>query len=265
MLNKIISIKGLNAIVCGSTSGIGKEIAIELSKKNVNVTLFSRDENKLKNTILLLNKFQKSKHQYIIGDFDNPNIIEKKIKKHINNNNSYEILINNSGGPKSGDIINAKKEEYLQAFNRHVICNQILVQNLYKGMKNSKYGRIINIISTSVKEPIKGLGVSNTIRGAVASWSKTLSQEISKDNITVNNVLPGYTKTDRLKYIIKTKAIKNNSDVKSIEDKMKNNIPIGRFAKPKEIAKAVVFLCSPNASYINGINLPVDGGRLNTI
>jgi 3-oxoacyl-[acyl-carrier protein] reductase len=132
-------------------------------------------------------------------------------------------------------------------------------------MKKEGYGRIVNIISTSVKIPLPNLGVSNTIRGAVASWAKTMANELGQFNITVNNVLPGATKTKRLESIISNNAGKKNVPVDEVEKEMMKEIPMKRFAEPQELANVVAFLASPAASYVNGVSIPVDGGRTGTI
>ena len=257
--------KNKRALVCGSSKGIGATTAIELSKLGVSVILLSRNEQSLKKVLNKLHKTKGQDHDYIIADFDNPTVLRKKIKKYIAENLPIEILINNSGGPKPGPIISAKYENFIDAFKRHLICSHILVQELVPGMIQAKYGRIINITSTSVKEPIKGLGVSNTIRGAVANWAKTLSFELGEYGITVNNILPGFTDTERLKEVFLSKSKLNNEDIESVILDAYSQIPIGRFASPLETAKAICFLASDDASYINGINLPVDGGRLSTL
>ena len=174
-------------------------------------------------------------------------------------------MVNNTGGPKGGPIFEADTDEFTKAFSQHIICNQILVQALVPGMKEADYGRIINIISTSVKQPIDGLGVSNTIRGAVANWSKTLANELGQYGITVNNVLPGFTTTDRLADIIDKAADRTGKSKEEASKWMQSLVPAKRFAQPGEIANAVAFLATEAASYINGINLPVDGGRLSTL
>ena len=255
-----LSLEKKRAIVCGSTDGIGKEIAIKLSRQNANVTLIARNEKKLNNVLSLLDKSKKQKHDFIVADFNHPDLLEKKINDYINNGNKSEILINNTGGPPPGKIIEAKKEEFDKYISMHLHCSHILVKALAPFMKKSKFGRIINIISISVKAPIQNLGVSNTIRWGMASWSKTLSFELGKFGVTVNNVLPGFTLTNRLKSLMKNRSEINKISIKSIESEYKKNIPAERFALPEEIASTVCFLCSKEASYINGINLPIDGG-----
>jgi 3-oxoacyl-[acyl-carrier protein] reductase len=259
----IISLKNKNAVVCGSTQGIGKAIAIEFAKSGANVTLVARDEAKLKEVLSELASVSEKnqKHNYIVVDFDYSDKLEEAINNYVKNNSPVHILVNNTGGPNPGKAIDANTEDFFCAFNRHLIANQILVKAFTEGMKKEKYGRIINIISTSVKQPIPGLGVSNTIRGAVASWSKTLSHELAPFGITVNNVLPGATHTQRLTSIIENKSKKLSKDIKDVEQEMKNEVPAQRFGMPEELAYAVTFLASENAAYINGINLPVDGGR----
>ena len=254
-----------HALVCGSSKGIGASTAIELSKLGATITLLARDKDSLANVLDSLDTSKKQNHNFIIADFDDPFKLKDTIDQHIANNPTIHILINNSGGPKPGPIVDANVEDFISAFNRHLICNHILVQAVIPKMKEARFGRIINITSTSVKQPIKGLGISNTIRGAVANWAKTLSFELGEFGITVNNILPGYTDTQRLKEIFLNKSKKSNYDIESIVSDAHSQIPLGRFADPKETAKAICFLASEDASYINGINLPVDGGRLSTL
>jgi len=259
--------KNKRALVCGSSKGIGAATAIELSKLGTSIILLARDEKSLTEVMNELDKSHNQKHDYIIADFDEPKSLKEKLlsSDYVKSEHPIHILINNSGGPKPGALLNADSEDILSAFNRHLLCNHILVQLLVPGMKKEKYGRIINITSTSVKEPIKGLGISNTIRGAVANWAKTLSFELGEYGITVNNILPGFTDTQRLKEVFLNKAKLSNEDIESVIMDAYSKIPIGRFADPVETAKAICFLASKDASYINGINLPVDGGRLSTL
>lgn len=257
-----ISLKDKNAIVCGSTSGIGKAIAIEFASLGASVTLIARNEKKLKQVIIELDNDCGQRHNFVAVDFDKPDILKSKMIDYVKQNPPVHILVNNTGGPPAGDITKADVSEFQKSFSRHLVCNQILVQALLEGMKKEKYGRIINVISTSVKQPINDLGVSNTIRGAVASWAKTLANEVGKFGITVNNILPGATKTERLYEIIKNRATKRGKTEIEIVSEMTNEIPARRFAEPEELAYAAAFLSSPSASYINGVSLAVDGGRI---
>lgn len=251
-----------NALVCGSTQGIGKASAKQLAELGANVTLVARNEEKLRHVLAELATNQGQSHTYIVADFQNPENLQQKISA---TGQIFHILINNTGGPAGGPVFNATLEEFERAFTQHLKCNHILAQTVVPGMKKEGYGRIINIISTSVKQPLNGLGVSNTIRGAVANWSKTLANELGVFGITVNNVLPGATATERLNEIINNKATKLGKSIEEASDTMKNEVPAKRFAKPQEIAYAIAFLASEAASYINGINLPVDGGRTKSL
>lgn len=262
-MDKILS--GKTALVCGSTQGIGKATALKLAQMGANIVLMARDLTKLETTLEELSTSNKQSHLYISADFTKPTEVKEKIDAFVKSNGPIHILVNNTGGPKGGPIKDAAPEEFLAAFNQHLICNHILAQAIYPGMITAGYGRIINIISTSVKQPLPNLGVSNTIRGAVASWSKTLANELGQYGITVNNVLPGATNTIRLQSIAETKAEKTGESVDQIFAEMADESPMKRIAQPEEIAAAVAFLASPEASYINGINVPVDGGRTKSL
>ncbi|MEO5788168.1 SDR family oxidoreductase [Gelidibacter sp.] len=251
------------ALVCGSTAGIGKATAISLANEGAIVTLVARNEDKLKQVISELSNSKK--HSYIAADFSNPDELQNKVSDFIKKNHGFHILVNNTGGPAGGPVFTAKIEEFENAFTHHLKCNHVLAQTVVPFMKEEGYGRIINIISTSVKQPLDGLGVSNTIRGAVANWSKTLANELGQFGITVNNVLPGATDTDRLEEIIKNNSVKTGNSVEESANAMKSGVPAKRFARPEELAYAVTFLASDCASYINGVNLPVDGGRTKSL
>ncbi len=249
-------------MVCGSTRGIGRSSAELLARNGAAVTLVARDASKLSEVCSAL---EGDGHNYLAADFDDPQKLGDVVRNHVDSTGAYHILVNNSGGPKGGPLIDATPDEISVAFARHVLCNQVLAQALVPGMREAGHGRIINIISTSVKQPIPGLGVSNTVRGAVASWSKTLSMELGPDGITVNNVLPGFTSTDRLASIIAGKATAQGKSEDEVAEGMKSTIPAGRFATPEETAEAVLFLASPAAAYISGTNIPVDGGRITAL
>jgi 3-oxoacyl-[acyl-carrier protein] reductase len=208
---------------------------------------------------------KKQNHNFIVADFTEPDALKKKIHNFVSENPPVHILVNNTGGPKGGEIYKADVSEFENTFKNHVVCNQILVQAVGEGMKKEKYGRIINIISTSVKQPIRNLGVSNTIRAAVANWSKTLSVELAPYGITVNNILPGATNTERLYSIFQARSKASGKSLDEVKAEWLGEIPAGRFGEPDELAYAAAFLASPLASYINGVNLPVDGGRLNCL
>jgi 3-oxoacyl-[acyl-carrier protein] reductase len=257
-----IDLSGKNALVCGSSQGIGKAIALELAFLGASVTLFSRDEKKLAAVLNELDRSGTQGHDYLIADFFNPQDVKEAIAGKVEEGNIYHILINNTGGPPPGPILEADTEEFIKGFTAHLINNQQLVQHLVPGMKKERYGRIINVISTSVRVPIPGLGVSNTIRGAVASWAKTLSNELAPFGITVNNILPGFTDTTRLDSLFDNKAREAGITKEEFAAKAKKEIPAGRLADPAETAYAAAFLASPSAAYITGVSLPVDGGKI---
>lgn len=256
-----LDLKNKRALVGGSTQGIGKAVAIELALLGAHVTLIARNEESLKKTKTELNTDKGQQHSYIVADFSNSEEVKRNVNHYIQRQGTVNILVNNTGGPPSGAITAAQTEEFTAAFTNHLICNHILAQACLEGMKHSGYGRIINIISTSIKQPLHNLGVSNTVRAAVANWAKTWANEVGQFGITVNNVLPGATQTQRLQGIIENNATKNQQTVNEVKHTMLKEIPMKRFAEASEIAQAVAFLASPAAAYINGINLPVDGGR----
>lgn len=258
-----LNLNNKNALVCGSTQGIGKATAMALAAEGVNVTLVARNRGKLKTVLAELPEHKN--HSYIVADFSNPRDLQEQVIKFIERNHGFHIVVNNTGGPRSGSILTAALEEFDNAFKQHLKCNHVLAQATVPFMKEASFGRIINIISTSVKEPIPGLGVSNTIRGAVGNWSKTLATELGVFGITVNNVLPGFTETERLNEIIKIKATHEDKTIEEMAEIMKNYTPAKRFAKPEEIANVITFLASETASYVNGINVPVDGGRTKSL
>ncbi|MHA6249419.1 SDR family oxidoreductase [Pontibacter sp. CAU 1760] len=260
-----LDLKNKRALVCGSTQGIGKAIALELAALGASVTLIARNEGKLKETLTELAQIDGQQHDYIVADFANPEEVQKQIQQYVQRQDEIHILINNTGGPAGGPITEAKPEEFLKAFNMHLINNHQLVQAVLPLMKKAGYGRIINIISTSVKEPIAGLGVSNTTRGAVASWAKTMANELGQFGITVNNVLPGSTKTSRIYDIVESRAAKAGKSKEEVQRQMEAAIPARRFAEPEEVAAAAAFLATPAAAYINGVSLAVDGGRTGSI
>ena len=260
-----LSLAGKNALVCGSSKGIGKAAAQELASLGANVTLVARSPDLLSEALGELDRVAPGQdHDFLVADFSDSADLRKKIVG-LTAGKVIHILINNTGGPPGGAIVEAKPEAFITAFHNHLICNHMLVQAVLPGMKKVGYGRIINIISTSVKMPIPNLGVSNTTRAAVANWAKTLANEVGQFGITVNNVLPGFTKTGRLDSIIESRAKKQAMTLEEMTAKLEAGVPMKRFAEPKEVGAAVAFLASRAAGYINGINLPVDGGRTGSL
>ncbi len=252
-----LDLHGRNALVCGGSHGIGKAAAIELAALGANVTLLSRTEASLKEALSELSSKGAQKHAFIAIDMNDHAALAEKVAAAA----PFHIVVNNTGGPPGGQASAANVTEFNTAFSQHLVANQTILQAVLPGMKAAKYGRIINVISTSVKEPIKNLGVSNTIRGAVASWSKTLAAELGGFGITVNNVLPGYTKTARLEQILGDRAKANQQNEEAVAKSMLATVPAARFADAHEIGGVIAFLATPAAGYINGINVPVDGGR----
>lgn len=256
-----LNLSGKRALVCGSSQGIGKAIAIELASLGASVTVFARNQEKLEAVKAELDTTQGQSHQVLVADFSDPNSVKAAIGENIASGNEYQILVNNTGGPAPGPANVADADAFVAAFSQHLVNNQNLAQAVVPGMKTVGYGRILNVISTSVKQPLPNLGVSNTVRGAVANWGKTLANELGQFNITVNNVLPGATNTVRLEAIIENKAKKQNKSLEQVTIEEKSIIPMNRFGEAHEFANAVAFLASPAAGYITGVNLPIDGGR----
>jgi len=213
---------------------------------------------------LRLNEINGLSNSTVTLDFSDLSDVEMTIRDLVSTN-PFHILINNCGGPPPGNLLEASIDALQNAFSQHIMASHIITKVVVPFMKKDNYDRIINIISTSVRQPIPGLGISNTIRGAMASWSKTLSAELADTGITVNNILPGTTKTGRLNNILIAKQKKFNISYEEAKDQMLSQIPMGRFAEVEEIAKAILFLASPNAAYITGVNLQVDGGKIKSI
>ncbi len=257
-----LSLENKHAIVFGASQGIGRSIAVQLSRQGASISAIARSEAKLKETLELLDQSLHQKHRLFVGDVMK---IEEIIQWIEAQNTNFNILINNTGGPASGPLLEADSEALLRGFQMHIIAAHRSTQTLVPMMKRTNYGRIINIISTSVKEPIAGLGVSNTIRGAMGNWSKTMASELGPIGITVNNILPGFTSTERLDSIISNRMQQMGKSQEEMEEIFKSVVPLGRFAKPEETANAVGFLASPAAAYITGINVPVDGGRTKSL
>ena len=259
-----MQLEGRHALVCGASEGIGCAAAFALAELGANITGLARRQDRLDQVLAALPRRAGQIHASVSADIGDGETLRSKIAALVESRPVY-ILVNNTAGPSGGAANVATPEQYALVFRQHLIANQILVQTVLPGMRAEGWGRIVNVISTSVKEPIANLGVSNTIRGAVASWAKTLASELGPFGITVNNVLPGYTRTQRLDQILAERAAATGKSQAEIAQGMLATVPAGRFAEPQEIAAAIAFLCSPQAGYVNGINLPVDGGRTRSL
>lgn len=256
-----MELHGKHALVCGASQGIGFAAARELASLGAKCTLLARNEARLKAAVAAL---PGEGHSFLVADFTDPMSVSEAAEKAAALQ-PVDVLINNTGGPPGGPAHAADPQDYLSAFNQHLICNQRLVQAVLPSMRSTGGGRIVNVISTSVKQPLDGLGVSNTVRGAVANWAKTLANELGPDGITVNNVLPGATRTARLDQIAEAKAAKTGTTPDQVLSNMANAVPLKRLGEAHEIGAAIAFLCSPAAAYISGVNLPVDGGRTRSL
>lgn len=259
-----LSLEHRTALICGSSQGIGLAAARELAMLGANCILLARNEQSLQAAVASLDTSSGQQHRFAVADFSIPSTVQQAVAQ-LDLPTPVSILVNNTGGPKPGVIIDASAAQFLDAFQQHIVVNQLLSQTMVPGMKQLGYGRIINIVSTSVKIPLNNLGVSNTIRGAVASWAKTMANELGEFGITVNNVLPGFTSTARLKSLAETLAANKGITVEEQELSMQQEVPLKRFGKAEEIAALVAFLASPAASYITGTNIPVDGGRTGSL
>jgi 3-oxoacyl-[acyl-carrier protein] reductase len=259
-----LNLAGRHALVCGASQGIGRACAIELAQLGADVTVMARRADVLAELVAALPRTGKQQHAFLTADSGDTDGLRNAVQA-LAAAHPVHILVNNSGGPPPGTAHGAAVEAFLDAYRKHLVANHVLAETVIPGMQAAGYGRIVNIISTSVKEPIAGLGVSNTTRWAVASWAKTLATELAPLGITVNNVLPGSTNTPRIEQIVATRAQKSGSSVADTQSRMEAEVPMRRFADPSEIAAAVAFLCSPAAAYITGINLPVDGGRTRSL
>ena len=259
-----LDLRGRHALVCGGSEGIGRAAAVELAQLGADVTLLARREQALREAVEALPCVGAQRHALLVADMADAEALRIAVEA-LATERPVQILLNNTGGPPGGPAHAATTVAYLEAFQKHLIANQTLLQTVLPGMRAARWGRVVNVISTSVYEPIPNLGVSNTVRGAVASWAKTLSRELAGDGITVNNVLPGYTRTQRLDQILADRSAASGKSRDDVAAGMLATVPAGRFAEPRETGGVIAFLCTNAAAYVNGQSIAVDGGRMQSI
>ena len=259
-----LDLAGKHALVCGASEGIGYAAAMALASQGAQVTLLARREARLQDVLQQLPRPQQQPHAYCVADMADSDQLRASVTA-LAQQSPVHILINNTGGPAGGPAHIAEPAAYIDAFQRHLIAGQTLLQSVLPGMRAAQWGRVLNVVSTSVYEPIPNLGVSNTIRGAVAGWAKTLSRELAPHGITVNNILPGYTRTGRLQQILNDRSAAAGTTPDAIAQDLINRIPVGRFAEASELGNVIAFFSSPAAAYITGQSLAVDGGQMQSI
>ncbi|GGE50278.1 3-oxoacyl-ACP reductase [Halopseudomonas oceani] len=260
-----LDLSGRRALVCGGSQGLGEACARQLAAQGAEVVVLARSLDKLQRVRDSLPAEHGQRHDVLAVDATDRAALALALAGELERGGPFHIWLNNTGGPAPGRASDALPEAYADALMQHMVNAQAILKQLLPGMRSAGYGRILNVLSTSVKQPLASLGVSNTVRAAVANWAKTLSSELAADGITVNNVLPGLTQTPRLNSLIASTATSSGRSVEQVATGMAARVPVGRFAEPAELANAVGFLASPAASYINGINLPVDGGMTGSL
>ena len=258
------SLVGRHALICGASKGIGRAAAFAMAEQGAKLTILARSGAALEAMLPELREAGAAAARALVADLDDHAGLQGAVDGVVEDVGPVHILLNNTGGPPSGPLLDASPDAIVAALHRHLLGAHLLTRAVLPGMTEAGYGRIIQVLSTSVREPLDNLGVSNLTRAAVASWSKTLSRELP-GGVTINNILPGYTATDRLFSLIDAVAERKGTTSDAVEAAWRGNVPEGRFAEPSELGAVIAFLASPAASYIRGVSLPVDGGRLRSI
>jgi 3-oxoacyl-[acyl-carrier protein] reductase len=256
-----LSLKGRHALVCGASAGIGHAAAMELARLGATVSPLARSADKLATVAQNVVRAGAPAAHPIVADLEDRAALRAKVEGHLRAHGPVHILVNNQGGPPHGPLVEAKEEDFLKAYGRIQLASHLLVQLTLPGMRAAGYGRIVNVLSTSVREPIPGLGIGNTVRASMAAWSKTLSRELPP-GVTINSILPGYTETERLSELAGEMAKRSGRSPADVAAHWVAGTPEGRLGRPEELGAVIAFLCSPAASFVRGQALAVDGGRL---
>lgn len=260
----LLALDTRHALVCGASAGIGRAAALALAGLGARVTVLARRRAALEALLPALRQAGAADAGLLVADLDDRDALATVVREGLRDRGPIQILINNSGGPTPGPVLESNAAQFDAGFTRVLHSARTLVELALPQMRDAGYGRIVNVLSTSVREPIANLGVGNTVRGAMASWAKTLSRELPP-GITVNNVLPGYTATERLVELARVTAERTGQSIEAIEDEWRREVPEGRLAEPREIGAVIAFLCTPAAAYVRGQSLAVDGGRMRSI
>ncbi|MDT8323455.1 MAG: SDR family oxidoreductase [Bacteroidota bacterium] len=255
-----LELKGKRAFVAGSSDGIGRAIATGLAAEGCDVMLCARTEEKLAALAAELRESRGARVAYVSADLDEAAAITAAVAAMKEEFGGCDILVANNGGPEPGDFRSMTEEQWLAGYNRTLMSTVRLIRGMLDGMIAQEFGRIINVTSISVKQPVQRLLLSNTFRAGVTGMAKTLSDEVSRFGVTVNNIAPGYIRTGRQTQLFTDRAEKAGTTAEAIRAQVTANIPTGRIGMPDEIAHLAVFLASARASYITGTTIPVDGG-----
>ena len=258
------ALKGKHALVCGASQGIGEATAKTLAKAGANVTVCARNEVALNALVAVLQDLSNGEHRALVLDLEDTSAVQAGAERLLAERGPVHVLVNNAGGPPGGPLLNNEVVDFEAPFRRHLHAAHTLVKTLAPAMESEGFGRTIQIISTSVKEPIPNIGLSNTLRGAMASWAKSLSRELAPC-ITINNVLPGFTDTSRLGSLSSSIQARTGQSAELVRQGWLAQVPIGRLIDPLETACAITYLALPASGGIRGISLAVDGGRLRSI
>ncbi|MBM7645844.1 3-oxoacyl-[acyl-carrier protein] reductase [Scopulibacillus daqui] len=260
-----LELKGKNALVMASSQGLGRAIAEQLVREGVNVMIASRDEEKLKKVSRELSAIGAGEAAYIKADVTRTEDINSAVQKAVDQFGGFDILVNNAGGPPSGSFLDTSDEDWHHAFTLNLLSYVRLIRQAIPVMEKRGGGRIINIASSSIKQPIPNLVLSNTFRLGIVGLTKTLAEELAPKNILIHTVAPGRIDTDRVEYLDRARAEQTGQSFEEVRQQAEASIPLGRYGQPDELAKVVAFLVSGACTYMTGSSILVDGGSITSI